>query len=237
MAQLARLRSERDSKGTIEPDARLLELCSKAEVDELISAEARVLREQAATLNTQIEANERAIQTGQQEIQALKSQAESIDSQVELSRKDLEDAQELMKKGLIRSYRLRDIQRLIAQHEGDSRVVTASIARAESNIANLSRDRDLLTSEHKLKVESDINALEEKIAQFENALQSSKGLIRKYTGMTVDSRMSVASPRVAFKIVRSGSDGRKIKIDATETTPLFPGDIVQFMLAGEQGQD
>ena len=110
----------------------------------------------------------------------------------------------------------------------------ASIFRAESNIAALSRDRELLTGDRKLKIESEISELEEKVAQSENALRSSKGLIRKYTGMTLDSHMSFASPRIKFTIIRNGDGGRKTIIDATETTMLFPGDIVQFKLADEQ---
>ena len=237
LAQLARLRSERDGKAIIEPDGRLLELCSKTEADELVNAEARVMREQTETSNTQVGANARALQIGQEELRSLQEQLNSNKSEIDLYRKDLGDLDQLKQRGLTTNLRLRDIQRTIAQREADTRLTMASISRAESNLANLNRDRELLTSERKLKIESEINALEEKIAQSENAVRSSRGLISKYTGMTVDSRMSVASPRVVFKIVRGGVEGRRILIDATETTPLFPGDIVQFILAGEQGQD
>jgi polysaccharide biosynthesis/export protein ExoF len=237
LAQLARLRSERDGKAIIEPDGRLLELSSKAEADELVKAEARVMREQTETLNTQLGANARALQIGQEELRSLQEQVNSNKSEINLYRKDLGDLDQLKQKGLTTNQRLRDMQRMIAQREADARLTMASISRVESNLTNLSRDQELLTSERKLKIESEINALEEKIAQSENAVRSSRGLISKYTGMTVDSRMSVASPRVVFKIVRGGVEGRRIVIDATETTPLFPGDIVQFILADEQVHD
>ena len=234
LARLARLRGQRDGKTKVEPDPRLLNLCTKEKADELIAAESRLMQEQEESLRAQLTANSRAIEMGQEEIKALKSQLDSVNSQAESAHKDLDEAARLQQQGLMRNYRVREIQRLGAQYDGESRVIMASIFRAESNIAALSRDRELLTGDRKLKIESEISELEEKVAQSENALRSSKGLIRKYTGMTLDSHMSFASPRIKFTIIRNGDEGRKTIIDATETTMLFPGDIVQFKLADEQ---
>jgi hypothetical protein len=183
------------------------------------------------TLNTQLAANARALQIGQEELRSLQEQLNSNKNEIGLYRKDLNDLEQLKQKGLTTTLHFRDTQRTIAQREADARLTMASIARAESNLASLNRDRELLTTERKLNIDSEINALEEKIAQSLTAVRSSTALISKYTGMAADSRISAASPRVAFKIVRGGPEGRRTVLDAIEATPLLPGDIVQFVLA------
>src|SRR5262249_40390671 len=135
--QLARLRSERDGKATIEPDGRLLELCSRAEANELINSEARIMQAHTETLNTQLAANARALQIGQEELRFLQEQLNSNNNEIALYRKDLNDLEQLKQKGLTTTLHFRDTQRTIAQREAEARLTMASIARAESNLASL----------------------------------------------------------------------------------------------------
>ena len=77
------------------------------------------MQEQEESLRAQLTANSRAIEMGQEEIKALKSQLDSVNSQAELAHKDLDEAARLQQQGLIRNYRVREIQRLGAQYDGE----------------------------------------------------------------------------------------------------------------------
>lgn len=226
IALKARLEAERDGKDKVAVPDRLVEMAGKAAAEDLILAETRLMQQRAAVLKQQIDGNLAASKLGAEEIASLKAQLGHIEEQVRLSKGDLSDALKLSDKGLMRAGRISELQRFIAQLQGDTREVTASIARAGVTQANLDRDRSLLVLEHKSKLEAEIQAANEKIAQNEAAIKASQQLIQKLTGLVTNSKGALTPQPVNYEILRRAPGGQ-IRIEATELTALQPGDMLR----------
>jgi protein involved in polysaccharide export with SLBB domain len=228
LVRRARLLAERDGKTTFEPPAPLLELETAERVLEMVEAERRLVRQRIDAHRSEKRGLEATKHLAKEEISALEGQHRSIQAQVELANKESETSQDLLKRGLSRRGDLFTLQRVVANLEADEREVFARIQRAKTNLVATERELGMLDLNRSLRLEEEINTVEQQIAASELSARYSRRIIEDLTGLPAASPTAApaATSPIRFQIIRQ-MNAAQVTFDATDATFLCPGDVLR----------
>lgn len=232
LARHARLVAERDGKTTLEAPQRLVDIASPIRVEELMAAERRLMEQRNAAFESEVKGRSATLELVKEQITALEDQHKALLQQVELARNERAISEDLLSKGLSRRGDLLTLQRVMANLEADERDLVARIARAKIDLATAERDQSLLHVNRALNLEQEINAVEAQIAAGELSISYSKRIIESLTSIPVSAQSSIRSSTLKYEIVRNTGREQKV-LNATETTPLCPDDVLRVLPAPE----
>jgi hypothetical protein len=228
LVRRARLLAERDGKTTFESPSALLEIETAERVLEMVEAERRLVRQRIDAHRSEKRGLEATKHLAKEEISALEGQHRSIQAQVELANKESETSQDLLKRGLSRRGDLFTLQRVVANLEADEREVFARIQRAKTNLVATERERGMLDLNRSLRLEEEINTVEQQIAASELSARYSRRIIEDLTGLPAASSTAApsATSPMRFQIIRQ-TNAAQVTFDATDATFLCPGDVLR----------
>jgi polysaccharide export outer membrane protein/exopolysaccharide production protein ExoF len=165
------------------------------------------------------------------DIDSIRKQIANQDKQVEIASRESEGLQILAKKGLANVYRTLSVERNVAQLEGERLKVVNSLSRAQQElsknelalIALRNKRQNDLTTELS-QTQAKIDALAQKYDMNERLLiEAELGVARQKSGP------GKPGLSASYSIVRQAPTG-PVSIDATEATPVEPGDTVKVTL-------
>jgi protein involved in polysaccharide export with SLBB domain len=229
VARHTRLTAERERRPTVQASNLLIELAGKAEAEELMSGEIRLMQQRNEALSQRKKGHAESIARIREEIRELEAQTKQTKEQVRLNTLQLDDLNELREKGLSRRPQLLQLQTLIAGYEARSLEINAAIARAHRSLEETERSMVSLDLDQKVQIEQEIVETEKQIASTELEVQEAKKLIEQMTGMPVEVATANPNADMSFTIIRYDDD-RYLTIDADEKMLLRPGDILRVGL-------
>lgn len=164
----------------------------------------------------------------QEEIETLKGQREAADRQRASVQRELVEVRDLVARGLAPTPRVLPLERTIAQIEREQKEIETLMLRARQQInvagrmiATAKDDRVAAAATELLAVQAQIRDAGERVATARRVIQESA----LYATGTPGSAQN-EPPTLAFTIVRTES-GEPREIEAFETTPMRPGDILK----------
>ena len=177
----ARLEAERDGSETIAFPQALTEVTGDAELASLIRSEQKLfdlrldmrrgLKAQLAERVTQLH----------EEISGMDAQVAAKNREIELLNKDLEGLRTLLEQELIASQRISDLERALAQSEGEAGQLAAAIAQARGRIAETDLQVLQVDQNSRSEVAAELSEVQAKIAEYSERLIAAENELSKAT--------------------------------------------------------
>jgi polysaccharide export outer membrane protein/exopolysaccharide production protein ExoF len=170
------------------------------------------------------------------EIVSLTAQLQTADTQMQLINKELAGVSSLVEKGLAVSPRQLQLERTVAQLQGDRLRQETEILRARQELSKT----DISINEVRTKLKNDVS-LELRITQgrldeVSQKIETSRRLLYEAevtTPALLMERSKAAKIQPTYTIMRPQANGVE-EVDAVETTRLEPGDTLKVQLPVQQ---
>ena len=228
VARRARLEAEQRGDSEIKFPNELLQRTSDASVARLLEQEQLVFDTRRRGFDTEVKALEELRSFLQANIGSIQSQVETEVKQIELVRKEFDTIQTLLTKGLTSVSHSLELERNLAQLEGERLKVVSSLNEARQELSKtelaliaLRNKRANDTALELSQAQAEINTLVHKYDMNEQLL----------IGAATQTRSPLNDPnfKPAYTIVRRSSSG-PTELPADEGTAVEPGDTVKVVL-------
>lgn len=235
LALRARLEAEMRGDGAIKFPDDLTNYKGLASLSQVIEQQRLMFETRRRGYETEVKALEDLVSYLKSDMAAIAKQIENQDKQVEIARRESDGLQALAKKGLANAYRMLGVERNVAQLEGERLKVVNSLSRAQQELSKnelaliaLRNKRQNEITVELAQTQSKIDALAQKYDMNERLLiEAELGVARSRSTPTK------RGPAASYAIVRFAPNGT-VDIDATEATPVDPGDTVKVALPTPQ---
>ena len=228
LARQSRLRAERNGFREIAVPPELVEAAGADEAKQLIADEQSIHEQQLAGFSRQQATIHTAILESKNEVAAFERELANIGEQRKIRQAAFETVQTLSKRGLTTTQRLTDAEVLLTNIDRDAQGAIANIARSRQNLARNERDLMLLTIDLKLRIEKDLQAVDEQIAKVYAAMEGSAKVIHHAAGIPSLLLTQDRELRFRYEVMRKNGQGRLAIVPATEITLLLPGDVLRI---------
>ncbi|NJS37911.1 MAG: glycosyl transferase [Rhodobacteraceae bacterium] len=204
---------------------------------DLVSSENRVLRLRNERRARELLALDDQIALLEREIEVLNERSAAMERLIDSARKENENAQSLVDRGLAATARVSETERTVALVEAQSLDVSTARLRARQGITQAEaeklalRDRDLIEDTRELQ------RVEEELARAVSSLDTQQSLAIAESGLILRGGATgddPALPEPEVTILR-GQGGSAIRLTGLET-PLEPGDVVSVTMPRLLGQ-
>jgi polysaccharide biosynthesis/export protein ExoF len=222
LAQLARLKAEKEGKDTVEATRvldKLLEsspLESRQALKSFISRQNEMLAEQRELIRTRIARLENEHEIASGELDAARAQEKEIRKQLNNSAELAESLERLKNEHLVASSRYLAQQRDLIDSKVRASESHALVERAQGRLNSLGREIETVQQERRLLLNDRIEGLEREVAQLELTLRDA--------GVSVGSTAE-PPPALTYHIARKSSAGVR-PIVANLFTEVYAGDVV-----------
>jgi polysaccharide biosynthesis/export protein ExoF len=239
LAQRARLEAERDGLSALSvpaegvsnllaPDEgestlpiRMAKMDLERTAGTFLSRETAILRaEQAKRLQQDQEIALRAA-AARSEISELKRKLDQFDVEKGLRNERLDAMQKLKDRGIVTTNNVLLLRTELADIEARRQDSLVTVLQAKARLAEAEGDGAKLTSESTADFEKEIATVDNEIATAREAAISATALA------TVLYKPGDSTAQATYEIVRQSKDGAK-NLQATETSPLMPGDVLKI---------
>lgn len=198
---------------------------------DLTGNEQRMYGVQRAHQINELRALQQSVTLHQEEIVTLKGQREATEKLRQSVLRELTEVRDLIGRGLTPTSRILPLERTLAQIEREQKELETQALRARQNINTAERtaatvrdDRSVAALRDLLEAQALINDTDGRIAGAERLTRES-AIIAGETAMSDRD----APTQFAFAIVRV-EGGETREFEASETTPVLPGDILKVQL-------
>jgi exopolysaccharide production protein ExoF len=221
------------------------ELRLKAEIDQLDAlpkpppdlspTAAGFLAEERATfaahrerLRNETTALRQVVVLHQEEIETLKGQREAADRQRASVQRELVEVRDLVARGLAPTPRVLPLERTVAQIEREQKELETLMLRARQQINTAGRMIATLKDERVAAAATELLAVQAQIREAGERSANARRVIQESALFSAGTPTGVQGepPTLAFSIVRT-EGGEPREIEAVETTPMRPGDILK----------
>ncbi|MFN8831173.1 MAG: HlyD family type I secretion periplasmic adaptor subunit [Labrys sp. (in: a-proteobacteria)] len=185
MAEIARLRAERDNADGIPFPSSLLERRATPRVDEAIRGQIRIFEGRRQAHAGDLDIIQRGIEQTRAEIAGYQGQITSYDEQLRLVREETATVADLVERGLGQKPRLLALQREGAGLQGARDALLGQIARAKQVIAEAELRASQLRKNHEAEVAGALREAEARLSAIEERLGAAED---------VDSRRVLRAP-------------------------------------------
>ncbi len=169
LAREARLIAERDDKNAVDYPELLKNAATDARAQDVMRVQDQSFAVRKRSRNGQIDILKQQRQQLQEKIEGIKAQQHSRSNLSASLNKDLTDFRALLKDGYVEKQRVTELERRLAESEGDKGDLTANIATAQTQISEISlkslqieKDFQREVVEELSKVQSELVELQEK---------------------------------------------------------------------------
>lgn len=222
VAQLARLKAEKDRKDSVELDLMLGSYVARAlpesrqALEAFLARQNQLLEEQRAAHESRVASLEREKESVLQELETSRTQSDEVKLQVELTESQMEGIESLKAQQLLTNTRYLDYRRSLAEIRVRYSESIAIVQRARTRYNALEREIDTLQRDRNLLLNDRIEALENEVSQLELTVGESGSLMTASNGLP---------PSLTYHIARKSASGVQT-ITANLFTEILPGDVV-----------
>jgi polysaccharide biosynthesis/export protein ExoF len=226
LARRSRLEAQRDGESTLPVPVQLANLAGERTARTFLAAESTILRAEQARRLQQSKEIALRVAAGRNEVEALKRKLDQIEIQKNMRTERLDDLQKLKDRGWVTSNNVVILRTELSDIESRRQDYVVAIVQAEARLAEAEEANARLSSETTENLANAIATVDKEVAVAQDAMVSARTLA------TVLSRSSgTALQGVGYEIVRQSKDGAKT-LQATETSPLMPGDVLKINPSG-----
>lgn len=227
LADKARLEAERDGSGTVATPPELIALVGEDAANELIRNAQAVLERQLAALERDRRSFETAMEESRNELSSFNSELEKLNEQRTLREAWSQQIQGLAKQGLTSTQRVFDSQILLATTDRDAQAAIAAVARGQRTLERAERDLEMLTLERKLRIEQELQSVNQQVARLKATITGSEMVVEKISKMPSALISLDRAPSYEYEVMRKGPSGKAEFISLDETNLLKPGDVLR----------
>ncbi|MDT3685396.1 MAG: polysaccharide biosynthesis/export family protein [Pseudorhodoplanes sp.] len=195
----------------------------------IIEQEKSIFVARREALATQIHALNQLKTYLDKEIVSLEGQLKTEDDQIRLVKKELQNISALVDKGLSVTPRQLSLERTLAQIEGDRLRVGTALLKARQEISKTDIAILELHNKRTNEATTELRATQHKLDEIRQKLNTAEQLLYEAEVVAPQSLAQRARARKMqplFTILREDA-GRTIEVNASETTPLEPGDTLK----------
>lgn len=229
LGRAARLQAELSGANAISFPPEIVENGNRTSSAQIIREESELFRSRRETLRSQLDALAQAKVLVQREVEGLRSKDETQDRQLSLARRELDNVNTLVAKGLAVAPRQLALEQALAQIESARQDLNLSIIRAEQEIAKIERNIIDLRNQRQNEVLAELRLAQTKLQEYQERAETAQRLV--YESDVVAPRLEAERAREqmlqpVFLIVRNGPDGIS-ETTVTQTATVQPGDIIK----------
>jgi len=220
----ARVEAQRDGKDTFSPPGPPNAADDK-DIADLVAIEKETMASQATLLKSQLDLLRSQQPRLESEIEALNSQMDKQNKQIDLVKQQVDQYSRLVKQGL-------GLQNAEFQFKLNEAGYESNLWRLAAEVSRLQRDRGDLSlkiqeaeANSRKQIMAELLDVRQRLKELEITLPSARD-IRAVRLQLAGSITGVEATR-SISITRRKDDGSTV-IQATDTTPLEPGDIVEI---------
>ncbi len=198
-------------------------------IDQMLREEERVFEIRRESLQQEVEANERLQSLLQEQIASLESQVELKERQIKSLQEELEGVRDLVERGLGTAPRQASLERTTVEYESSQRDLMRSIISAQVDINQAERNIIAIINSRHREVAQEMRETQSRIETLRARYETARAMLQEAeviapAQLAEVGRQQMMEPR--YTIVRP--EGAKMReIDATEFTPVLPGDMVR----------
>jgi exopolysaccharide production protein ExoF len=219
----ARLQAEAESKTEIAtPEA----VAANPKLPQIMAEEEAIMEARRKKLTLQLEAIDNLKQLLESEIESLTKKVGTQQRQIELAKKELEDVGSLADKGLVVNQRLLGTERIIAEMEGKQLDYETAILRAKQDISEAEQNAIDLRNTAEADIATERQQVEAALIEATLKMDMNRGLMTEALAWAPSAAAAANPASETFTIMRE-ADGSMEEIEADETTPVLPGDVVK----------
>jgi len=229
IARRARLLAARKGGKNIAIPPQLVELVGAQRAAELIRDEQEVLNREREVLARQEAALKSAVEQGMIQVAAIEEEQIKVTEQRRLREAMVAGLEKLRQKRLATSQRMTDVLMLLASVDRDAQNMIALKARARQTLKTAERDLALLPLESKNQIDRDLQGVDEQLSRLRATIEGSRKIIERITGLPSSFLLVGREDQFRFEILRKNAEGEFGSILASETTLLWPGDVLRVV--------
>lgn len=171
----------------------------------------------------------------EEELRTLGAKAVTQQRQQDLIRRELDNINSLMSKGLAVSPRQLAVEQNLAQSESQGLDLMLATARAKQEISRIDRMRADVQNQREIDIGRELRETQLSLKQSEDRIASLRALIHESTALAprLQSQQDKQLARMRFSVQRRQGDTVN-EIAVEETSPILPGDIVRVERASLQ---
>lgn len=162
----ARLEAERDGANEVKMPQEFANRLNDPAVEKILSSERTLFQARRATRDAQKDQLRKRISQSQDEITGLKAQQDAKSREAELIKDELVGVRDLYQKNLVQLPRLNALERDAASIEGQRGQLIASVAQAESRIAETSFQIIQIDEQMRAEAMQELRDIQSKIAEY-----------------------------------------------------------------------
>lgn len=221
LAQLARLKAEREGGEVVASKERIAHLIStvpetnRLTLTNLMNRQNDMLEEQRQIMDAQLVGFRRERETAERELDALKSQEQFVRAQVDITRAQLSGLEELKEKKLVANARFLEQKSDLMQIEVRYAEIKSQLERAQARLTTIDQQIVIVPQQRRAELSERIDTLEREVAQLE--------LVSGVTDSAQDDQNNVL--KLTYHISRESAAGVQT-IPATVFTEILPGDVL-----------
>jgi exopolysaccharide production protein ExoF len=223
LVKRARLKAEAEGKTEIELAG---ELASDPSAQALLAEEKATMSIRRGQLKRQLDALEDLRELLQSEIDSLEKKSVTQQRQIELAKRELSGIGSLKEQGLVVNTRVLSAERTIADLEGRLLDYETAILQAKQDISKAIQDAANLRDSREAEIAVERQQVEADLAQSNLKMDMYRGLMSEALSVAPEAALSDEEAEVTYQLLRS-TDGETTTIDASETTPVLPGDVIK----------
>ncbi|MEZ0169282.1 HlyD family type I secretion periplasmic adaptor subunit [Microvirga sp. TS319] len=162
----ARLEAERDGTNEVKTPQEFADRLGEAAVQKILASERTLFEARRAARDAQKDQLRKRISQSQDEITGLKAQQEAKSREATLIKEELVGVRDLYQKNLVQLPRLNALERDAASIEGQRGQLIASVAQAESRIAETSFQIIQIDEQMRAEAMQELRDIQSKIAEY-----------------------------------------------------------------------
>ncbi|WP_197410757.1 polysaccharide biosynthesis/export family protein [Devosia epidermidihirudinis] len=227
-ARLARLKTEFDRGSEIAFPPTLN--ASDPGISEIMEQERRIFDAHTNELSRQQTGLDQLGELYNAEIDALSQKSQAVDEQIARAEKQVESIQALVTSGSATTARLSDAERVLADLRSQRLDNVIATMTARENLNHSQRDLAKLQDEQQSAAAAQLQQEQANLEKLMLNQTSTMRMLRQSTEADANTTLArTAQMGLTYTIMRD-KDGQSLSIDATEATPLLPGDLVKVSL-------
>ena len=220
LAQLARLKAEREGGEVVASKERIAHLIStvpetnRLTLANLMNRQNDMLTEQRQIMDAQLVGFRRERETAERELEAVRSQEQIVRAQVDITRTQLVGLEELKAKKLVANARFLEQKSDLMQIEVRYAEIKSQLERAQARLTTIDQQIVIVPQQRRAELSERIDTLEREVAQLE--------LVSSVPDAQDDQNNVL---KLTYHISRESEAGVQT-IPATVFTEILPGDVL-----------
>lgn len=224
LARRARLQAETDDKSTVDmPQA----LKGAPKADQLMANENQILQVDDRSFKLKLKALNDLKGLLQSEITALDKKSTTEQTQLALVQKQLKGIGHLADQGLVVNSTVLNLQSQIADLQTRLLDIDTTSLKAKQDISQTDQDQIKLENDRDSTRVRAIRDTEEQLKEVAHKLAMNRDLMLEAVLQSTSGLTNGVKALVSYEIVRAGANGHSKTIQADESTPVLPGDVIK----------